>query len=102
MPARAIHARAGLIRTGLIRTLGRSAVIALGLTSLPANVVAQDEASLCLITAERVDVGETLSEAERQEAHEACLKALAATGSVVQKYQFQEADFAITGTRAGD
>jgi hypothetical protein len=102
MPPPASFARAALIRTGLISTLGRSAIIALGLASLPATVSAQDEASLCLITAERVDAGETLSEAERQEAHEACLAALAATGSVVQKYQFQEADFAITGTRAGD
>jgi len=102
MPPRASFARAGLMRTGLIRTLGRVAVLTLFLAILPATVSAQDEASLCLVTAERVDAGETLSEAERQEAHEACLAALAATGSVVQKYQFQEADFAITGTRAGD
>jgi len=102
MPPRASFARAALIRTGPIRTLGRAVIIAVGLASLPANLSAQDEASLCLVTAERVDAGETLSEAERQEAHEACLAAIAATGSVVQKYQFQEADFAITGTRAGD
>ena len=102
MPARASFARVTLIRTGLMRTLGRSAVIALGLASLPPPLFAQDDASLCLITAERVDAGETLSGAERQEAHEACLKALAATGSVVQKYQFQEADFTITGKRGAD
>jgi len=107
MPARAMLIRTelmrtGLIRTGLIRIFGRSAVIALGLASLPQTLSAQDDASLCLITAERVDAGETLSGAERKEAHEACLKALAATGSVVQKYQFQEADFAITGTRDAD
>jgi hypothetical protein len=94
--------RASFARVALIRTLGRSAIIALGLAILPASVLAQDDASLCLITAERVDAGETLSATERQEAHEACLAALAATGSVVQKYQFQEADFAITGARAGD
>ncbi len=97
MPARAM-----LIRTGLMRTLGRSAVIALGLASLPQTLSAQDDASLCLVTAERVDAGETLSGAEREEAHEACLRALAATGSVVQKYQFQEADFTITGARGAD
>lgn len=102
MPPRTSFVRVALMRTGLIRTLGRSAIIAVGLASLPATVSAQDEASLCLITAERVDAGETLSAAEREEAHQACLAALAATGSVVQKYQFQEADFAITGTRAGD
>ena len=95
-------ARASFARVTLIRTLGHSAVITLGLASLPQTLFAQDDASLCLITAERVDAGETLSGAERKEAHEACLKALAATSSVVQKYQFQEADFTITGKRAGD
>ena len=55
MPPRASCARAGLIRTGLIRTLGPSALLALALAILPASVLAQDEASLCLITAERVD-----------------------------------------------
>jgi hypothetical protein len=94
--------RTSFARAGLIRLLGGGAVITLALAILPTSVLAQDEASLCLITAERVDAGETLSAAEREEAHQACLAALAATGSVVQKYQFQEADFAITGTRAGD
>jgi hypothetical protein len=40
--------------------------------------------------AKRLDAGEKLS--EKNAAHEACLRALSATGSVVQKYQFQEAD----------
>jgi hypothetical protein len=71
----------------------------LALASLPASVFAQDDASLCLLTAERADAGETLTDAERKEGHEACRNALAATASVVQKYQFQEADFAITGKR---
>ena len=44
-----------------------------------------------------MDEGEILDEAEKQEAHEACQRALSATASVIQKYQFQEADFAITG-----
>ena len=63
----------------------------------PAPASVQD-ATLCLTTAERADAGETLTDAEKQEAHEACLSALSATASVIQKYQFQEADFAITGT----
>ena len=78
--------------------LWRCALLGLCVAAAPQPAPAQD-ASLCLITAERVDAGEALSEAEKNEAHEACLRALSATGSVVQKYQFQEADFAITGTR---
>ncbi len=78
------------------RTLGRAIVIALGLNSSLAVASTQD-ATLCLLTAERVDEGETLDEVGKQEAHEACQRALSATASVIQKYQFQEADFAITG-----
>jgi hypothetical protein len=70
--------------------------LCLAVMGLPA---AAQDADLCLITAERVDAGETLSDAEREEAHEACLRALSDTASVVQKYQFQEADFTITGSR---
>lgn len=62
----------------------------------PAPASVQD-ATLCLMTAERVDAGETLTDAEKAEAHEACIRALSATASVIQKHQFQEADFAITG-----
>jgi hypothetical protein len=78
--------------------LWRSALFGLSVASVPAPALAQD-ADVCLVMAERVDAGEKLSEAQKTAAHEACLRALSATGSVVQKYQFQEADFAITGTR---
>ena len=57
------------------------------------------DGNLCLSAAERVDDGEDLSPAEKQEAHDACRRAIAATSSVVQKYQFDEANFAITGQR---
>lgn len=60
--------------------------------------LAQD-AAICFQTADRVTSGETVQENEKQKAHEACLRALAATSSVVQKYQLQEADFDIMGTR---
>ena len=80
------------------RALGWAIAVALGVLSSSAVAATQD-AVLCLVTAERVDDGETLDEAERQEAHEACQRALAATASVIQKYQFQEADFAITGAK---
>jgi len=80
----------------LARTLGRAIVIVLGLTS-SLTVASTQDATLCFLTAERVDEGETLDEVGKQEAHEACQRALSATASVIQKYQFQEADFAITG-----
>jgi hypothetical protein len=80
------------------RHLWRSALFGLYLAGLAAPASAQD-ADICLVTAERVSAGGVLSEAERNEAHEACLRALSDTGSVLQKYQFQEADFAITGVR---
>jgi hypothetical protein len=73
------------------------AIFSLGLLGFAPAATAQD-ADLCLSAAERVDAGEKLTDAEKKEAHEACLRALSATGSVLQKYQFQEADFAITGT----
>jgi hypothetical protein len=80
-----------------------TAVFCFGLLTFtaPAPASVQD-ATLCLVTAERVDAGETLTDAERKEAHEACLSALSATASVIQKYQFQEADFAITGAHPKD
>jgi len=79
--------------------LWRSVVFGLCVASVTAPRASAQDADVCLVTAERVDAGEKLSEAEKNAAHEACLRALSATGSVVQKYQFQEADFAITGTR---
>jgi hypothetical protein len=78
-------------------SLCRSAILGLCLTGFAMPASAQD-ADLCLTTAERVSEGEKLADAERKAAHEACIRALSATASVVQKYQFQEADFAIMGT----
>jgi hypothetical protein len=46
-----------------------------------------------------IEAGEALSETEKGEAHQACSRALEATGSIVRKQQFEEADFAITGQR---
>jgi len=48
---------------------------------------------------DRVRDGETLADDEKRNAHDACLRALAATSNVVQKYHLQEADFDIMGTR---
>jgi hypothetical protein len=80
----------------------RTLVLLIGAVGLSAGLTAPaaaQDASICLTTAERVDSGEQLSADEKQKAHEACIRALTATGNVLQKFQFQEADFAITGTR---
>lgn len=53
----------------------------------------------CFAAAERIEAGETLSPTEREEAHQACRRAISVTASVLQKYQFDEADFVITGKR---
>jgi hypothetical protein len=67
------------------------------LAGMAVPAAAQD-ADLCLMTAERAASGEELGADEKTKAHEACLRALSDTSSVLQKYQFQEADFAIMGT----
>lgn len=98
--------RQGLGLKGLgLKGLGLSAIgltiagiLASGIFGHRAHASTLDAAN-CLTAAEQVDAGETLSAKEKKEAHEACLRALSATGSVIQKYQFQEADFLITGKR---
>ena len=72
--------------------------IALLVTCQSARAQEQD-AVLCFDTADRVRDGETIPDAEKRTAHESCLRALSATASVMQKYQLQEADFDIMGTR---
>ena len=72
------------------------ACLALAATSAPA--LAQD-AQICMAAAERVAEGETLADADKTTAHEACQRALAESSNVVQKYHLQEADFDIMGTR---
>lgn len=79
-------------------TVPTLAVAALALAVAAARASSLD-AQLCFDAADKVTDGGTLDDAERQAAHEACQRALAATASVVQKYQLQEADFDVTGTR---
>ncbi|MGI8725577.1 MAG: hypothetical protein ACR2J1_09580 [Methyloceanibacter sp.] len=57
------------------------------------------DAQLCFDMSDRVRDGETLADVAKRAAHDACLRALAATSNVVQKYHLQEADFDIMGTR---
>jgi hypothetical protein len=79
-------------------TLPAIALAALLLGFTASQAVAQD-AQICFDAADKVTDGGKLEDAERQAAHEACQRALADTSSVVQKYQLQEADFDVTGTR---
>jgi len=58
--------------------------------------LAQDM-QICFAAADRLKDGETLADTEKRTAHEACLRALSDTSSIVQKYQLQEADFDIVG-----
>jgi hypothetical protein len=68
----------------------------LALNAAPA--LAQD-ARICLATADRVIQGQPVEDEAKHAAHEACLRALADSSNVMQKYQLQEADFDIMGTR---
>lgn len=68
----------------------------LALAAVPA--LAEDVAT-CFATADRVAAGEAVDEAVKKTGHEACMRALAETSSVVQKYHLQEADFDIVGRK---
>ena len=72
------------------------AILGLSLAVLSAPALAQDM-PLCFAAADRLKDGETLADTEKRTAHEACLRALSDTSSIVQKYQLQEADFDIVG-----
>jgi hypothetical protein len=73
-------------------------ILASSLAALSAPAHAQDM-QICFAAADRLKDGETLADADKRTAHEACLRALSDTSSIVQKYQLQEADFDIMGNR---
>jgi hypothetical protein len=79
----------------VLRTIG---LTVFGLVFGTGLALAQD-ATICFQMADRVTSGEQVEDREKRAAHEACLRALAATPNVVQKYHLQEADFDIMGTR---
>ncbi len=54
----------------------------------------------CFAIADRLTNGEEVTAAEKEAGHKACQAALAATASIVQKSQIQEADFDIVGRPA--
>jgi hypothetical protein len=68
--------------------------LALAFNAGPAR--AQD-IEACFATADRVANGEPVTAEDKRAGHEACQRALAASSSVVQKSQIQEADFDIVG-----
>jgi hypothetical protein len=78
------------------KTLLFSVALSLALSSAPAH--AQD-AQICFATADRVTGGDTVTDAEKQKGHEACLRAFSDTASIMDKYHLQEADFDIMGNR---
>jgi hypothetical protein len=67
--------------------------------ALAAATAHAQDAQICFDTADRVTGGDTVTDAEKQKGHEACLHALSDTASVVDKYHLQEADFDIMGNR---
>jgi tryptophan synthase alpha subunit len=75
-------------------TLAAFVVAMLALEARPAH--AQD-IEICFATADRVAGGEQVSAADKEAGHKACQAALAATSSIVQKSQIQDADFDIVG-----
>jgi|SoimicmetaTmtHPA_FD_contig_71_384026_length_1292_multi_2_in_0_out_0_3 hypothetical protein len=79
-----------------LRNFVSMAILGLSLAVLSAPALAQDM-QLCFAAADRLKEGEALADTEKRTAHEACLRALSDTSSVVQKYQLQEADFDIMG-----
>ena len=66
----------------------------LAASSGPAH--AQD-AQKCFAASDRVKDGDTLDDAEKRAAHDACMRALSDTSNVIHKYHLQEADFDIMG-----
>ena len=80
----------------LARSLTLLTIFGLSIAFSARPALAQD-IEICFATADRVANGEQLAAEDKRAGHEACQRALAATSSVVQKYQIQEADFDIMG-----
>jgi hypothetical protein len=68
--------------------------------AFPAAVARAQDIDTCLAIADRVAGGEEVSAADKEAGHKACQAALAATASIVQKSQIQDADFDIMGRPA--
>ena len=78
--------------------LGLAVLAGLLLAVSLAPARAQD-AEKCFAASDRVKDGDTLDDAEKRAAHDACMRALSDTSNVIHKYHLQEADFDIMGNR---
>ena len=78
--------------------LGLGLLAGLLLAAFSAPSLAQD-AQKCFAASDRVKDGDTLDDAEKRAAHDACMRALANSSNVVQKYHLQEADFDVMANR---
>jgi hypothetical protein len=67
------------------------------LTVLSVSPARAQDIEICFVTADRVTNGERVTPEAKTAAHEACQRALAATSSIMQKQDIQEADFDIVG-----
>jgi len=79
-------------------TLGLAVLAGLLLAVSLAPARAQD-AEKCFAASDRVKDGDTLDDAEKRAAHDACMRALSDTSNVIHKYHLQEADFDIMSNR---
>jgi hypothetical protein len=79
-----------------IRSLALFVVAALVIAVEARPAHAQD-IEICYATADRVANGEKVTPEAKTAGHEACQRALAATSSIMQKQDIQEADFDIVG-----
>lgn len=68
--------------------------------ALPAAAARAQDIDTCFAIADRVASGQELTAADKEAGHKACQAALAASSSVVQKSQIQDADFNIIGRPA--
>ena len=80
----------------LARRLTLAALLAATLV-LAAGVARAEDIDACFATADRVASGEAVTAADKEAGHKACQAALAASSSIVQKSQIQDADFDIVG-----
>ncbi len=67
------------------------------LIALSVSPAHAQDIEVCLATADRVTKGEQVTPEAKTAGHEACQRALAATASIMQKQDIQEADFDIVG-----
>lgn len=70
------------------------------MSALPAGVARAQDVDTCFAIADRVATGQEVTAADKEAGHKACQAALAASSSVVQKSQIQDADFDIIGRPA--